>query len=37
MGQWLPYAHARRAFHLAAALMDEQLHSTGIAPKPLRG
>ncbi|GBQ85884.1 DUF3313 domain-containing protein [Asaia krungthepensis] len=37
MGQWLPYAHARRAFHLAAALMDEQLHQTGIAPSPIPG
>ncbi|GAA4480309.1 DUF3313 family protein [Gluconacetobacter asukensis] len=24
LGQWLPYAHARRAFHLASLLLDEQ-------------
>ncbi|MBB2205582.1 DUF3313 family protein [Gluconacetobacter takamatsuzukensis] len=24
LGQWLPYMHARRAFHLASLLLDEQ-------------
>lgn len=24
MGQWLPYAHAKRAFHIASQLLDEQ-------------
>lgn len=31
VGQWLPYAHARRAFHLAALLMKEEVHKTGLA------
>ncbi|NHO34163.1 DUF3313 family protein [Acetobacter sp. LMG 1636] len=26
-GQWLPYAHARRAFHLASLLLDEQFRN----------
>ncbi len=24
LGQWLPYAHAKRAFHIASLLLDEQ-------------
>ncbi|NVN24589.1 DUF3313 family protein [Asaia siamensis] len=31
VGQWLPYAHARRAFHLAALLMKEEVLKTGLA------
>ncbi|QEH96947.1 DUF3313 domain-containing protein [Gluconobacter thailandicus] len=26
MGQWLPYAHAKRAFRLASELMEEEFH-----------
>ncbi|WP_408872135.1 DUF3313 family protein [Gluconobacter sp. Dm-62] len=26
LGQWLPYAHAKRAFRLASELMDEEFH-----------
>jgi len=37
MGQWLPYAHARRAFHLAANLMDEEMHRSGLITRPLSG
>ena len=28
VGQWLPYAHAKRAFHLASTLLNEELRKT---------
>lgn len=32
MGQWLPYAHAKRAFHLASTLLVEELTKSGATP-----
>ncbi|WP_084712250.1 DUF3313 family protein [Tanticharoenia sakaeratensis] len=33
MGQWLPYAHAKRAFHLASLLLDDEFRKAGQAER----
>ncbi|MFT8483599.1 DUF3313 family protein [Gluconobacter oxydans] len=34
MGQWLPYAHAKRAFHLASTLLVEEFKKSGATVIP---
>lgn len=34
MGQWIPYSHAKRAFHLASALLVEEFTKNGAKPLP---